>query len=451
MLLPGVALPIATFDARVALLALALGLGVGMLASLVPLSTTRRPNLVTALKTTSRDGGGRHSRTRMALVGVQAALSMMLLIGTGLEARSLANIRSVDLGLDVDRVITVTRDSARGPTLEDAAAVARGLPDVTGAVLSATVPLDEQFGARAFFDRVGDTLQVSGLNIGFVAAEPGYLGVVGTRILRGRDLAAADRFGAPPVMVVSEELARRVWPGRDALGECLRIERRDAPCYTVVGVAENAHSYEIVEDPKAVFYIPFDQRPERTATAHALVVRTSRATRSIADRLRVIVGDTIAATTMDPIAARRRQVHVMSDMLASEYRPWELGARLFAAFGGLALLLALFGLYGVLSHFVALRRRELGVRMALGADRRRVLGLIVREGVRQASIGAAAGIATAMLLAARIRPILFHVSPHDPTIIAAAMAVLIGCAALAASIPGRRAMTIDPMTAIRDE
>jgi predicted permease len=450
-LIPSMALSIGLFDSRVASLALALGLGVGLLASLVPLSTALRQNLVTGLKSTSRDGGGRHSRIRMTLVAVQAALSVMLLIGLGLEARSLANIRAIDLGLDVDRVITVTPDSAKGPTLEELAATARTLPGVTGAVLSATVPLDDQFGARAFFDRTGDTVRVSELNIGFVAADPGYLPVVGTRVLRGRDLSAADRFGAPSVMVVSEELARRVWPGRNPIGECLRIEHRDAPCYTVVGVAENAHSYEVVEEPKAVFYIPFDQRPERDAVAHALVVRTSRATPSIADRLRTIVGDTIAATNMDPVAARRRQVQVMADMLASDYRPWELGARLFAAFAGLALLLALFGLYGVLSYLVTLRRHEFGVRLALGADRSRVLALVMREGVRQVSIGVALGVPAAIVLAGRMKGILFHISPRDPVVIAAAVVMLIGCAALAAAIPGRRAMAIDPMTAIREE
>jgi ABC-type antimicrobial peptide transport system permease subunit len=219
----------------------------------------------------------------------------------------------------------------------------------------------------------------------------------------------------------------------------------------VVGVAENAHSYEVVEEPKAVFYIPFDQRPERDAVAHALVVRTSGATRSIADRLRTIVGDTMAATNMDPVAARRRPVHVMADMLTADYRPWELGARLFAAFAGLALLLALFGLYGVLSYLVALRRREFGVRLALGADRSRVLALVMREGVRQVSIGVALGVPAAIVLAGRMKGILFHISPRDPVVIAAAVVMLIGCAALAAAIPGRRAMSIDPMTAIREE
>jgi len=244
-------------------------------------------------------------------------------------------------------------------------------------------------------------------------------------------------------MVVSEELARRAWPGREPIGECLRIERADAPCYTVVGLAENAHSFHVVEEPKAVFYITLDQRPDRSEVATALVVRTSSDTRAVAKRLRAAVGDTTASI--------RRQVFVMADMLASDYRPWELAARLFAAFGALALVLALFGLYGVLSYFVTLRSREIAVRMALGADRRVVMALIVREGVRQVSMGAAIGAAIAIGLASRIGSLLFDVSPRDPAVVAGAVVVLLGCAALAALIPGRRAMAIDPMTAIREE
>src|SRR5688572_15748688 len=424
MLLPGLVLPVGPLDARVASLALGLGVVMGLVAGLVPLSTALRPNLVTTLKGTKRDGGGRHARARMALVGIQAALSVMLLVGTGLLGRSLYNVRRIDLGLDVDRVITVVRpDSATGPALDEVATFVRELPGVTSAALSATQPLDDLFGARAFFDRGGDSLSRAGLSIGFVAAEPEYLDVVGTRVTRGRGLSPSDRFGAPPVMVVSEELAARVWPQRNPIGECLRIERSDAPCYMVVGVAENAHSFHVIEEPKAVFYVPFDQRPDRADVARALVVRTSNGTRSIADRLRDMVGDTIASS-------RRRQVMVMADMLAPQYQPWEIGARLFAGFAGLALLLALFGLYGVLSYVVALRKREIGVRMALGADRRRVMALVVREGVRQVSIGAAVGVLLAMALSGRIGALLFDVSPRDPVIVAVAVAMLLGCAAL---------------------
>jgi predicted permease len=424
---------------------LALGIGVGLFAAVVPLSTAARLNLLDRLKSGARDGGPRHSGTRLALVGVQAALSVMLLVGTGLLARSLYNVRGIDLGLDVDRVITVTRpESSTGPRLEEIAVRAREIPGVTNAVLSATQPLDDQFGARAYFDRNGDTLRVKDLSIGFVAAESGYLEAVGTGMMSGRDLSASDRAGAAPVMVVSEELARRVWPGRNPLGECLRIERATAPCYTVVGVARNAHSFSVIEEPKAVFYVTFDQRPDRADVARALVIRTTAGTRSIAERLRAMVGDTIAS-------ARRRQVVIMKDMLAPEYRPWELGARLFAAFAALALLLALFGLYGVLSYVVALRRREIGIRMALGADRARVLALVVREGVRQVSIGALAGMVIALGLSAKLEPLLFQVSPRDPTVGGGAAALLITAAALAALIPGRRAMAIDPVEVIRED
>jgi predicted permease len=458
MVLPGQQLQVGKLDYRVASLALVLGVGVALIASLVPMSSALRLDLVGAIKSTSRDGGGRHSRTRTLLVAVQAALSVTLLIGTGLAIQSLFNIRSVDLGLDVDRVITVARDdSAKGPTLDEIGRIARGLPGVTDVARSATVPLDEQFGARAFFDRNGDTLRLAGAGarggsgIGFVAADPEYLRVVGTRVTRGRELRAADRFGSQPVMVVSEELARRAWPGKSPVGQCLRIERADSPCYTAVGVAENAHSYEVVEEPKAVFYIPFDQRPERSAGARALVIRTSKATRLVADRLRHIVGDTAMNANGDLVSARRRPVHIMSEMLASDYQPWEIGARLFAACAGLALLLALIGLYGVLSYVVALRRREIGVRMALGADRTRVMALIVGEGVKQVSLGIVAGVLLAMVFAARMSVLLYHVSPHDPVVIVVGVTTMLGCAALASAVPGRRAMAIDPLTAMRDD
>jgi len=445
MLLPGVVMQGSPVDHRVALVALALGVTVGILSGLVPLSLSLRVDLSNTLKSTSRDGGGRRSRIRSALVGLQAALSVMLLVGTGLLARSLYNIRAIDLGLDVDRVITVIRpDSARGPQLEEIARLAEAMPMVTGAALASARPLDDQFGVRSLFDRNGDTLRAALSDIGFVPAEPGYLAVVGTKVIRGRDFTADDRFGAPPVMIVSEELARRFWPSRSPFGECFRIERADAPCYSVVGIAENAHSFHVVEDPKAVFYVPLDQRPDRTESPRALVIRTSGATAAIADQLRRAIGDTVAS-------ARRRQVLVMSELLTSDYDPWELGARLFAGFAALALVLAVLGLYGVLSYLVALRSRELGIRIALGADRRRVMGLVVGEGIRQVAIGALAGAAITLAAAGRMSALLFRVSPRDPVIVLASVVVLVGCAVLAAAIPGRRAMAIDPMQAIRDE
>lgn len=452
MVLPGVDFATGPMDARVALMAVLLGIAAALLAALVPLGSALRVDLTTALKTSNRDGGARRSRSRAALVGVQAALSVVLLIGTGLLGRSLYNIRTMHLGLDVNNLVMVrAREDAgakvgAGVRLEDVATLARSLPGVSSVSLAAEPPLWDQFEVQHLFTLQRDTIPES--HIGYVAADASYLSTVGTRVVRGRDFTTDDRQGAAPVMIVSEELARRVWAGQTPLGECLRVERADDACRTVVGVAENAHTFAVVEETRPVFYIPLEQRGSLVTTegsgARAVVVRVTNRIEAVATRLRAEVGDT--ATTL-----RDRQVIVLSEMLAQQYGPWETGARLFAGLAALALMLALLGLYGVLNYLVTLRAREFGVRLALGASRRQLLVHVVRDAVRHISIGAVVGLVIALVVADRVRSLLYGISPHDPPVLMAAIAVLIIGAALAAVIPGRRAMDIDPMRAIREE
>jgi predicted permease len=452
MVLPGVDFANGPMDARIALLALSLGLGAALLAALVPLGSSLRVDLTRALKTSNRDGGARRSRSRAVLVGVQAALSVVLLVGTGLLGRSLYNIRTVHMGLDVNNLIIVkAREDADASAsgrvrLEDVATLARSLPGVTAVSLAAQPPLWDQFEAQHLFTVQGDTVPES--HVGYVAADAAYLGTVGTRVVQGRDFTREDRLGAAPVMIVSEELARRVWVSRTPLGGCLRVERADDVCRTIVGVAENAHTFAVVEEPLPVFYIPLDQHGKLVASDRAgvgaVVVRVPHQIDAVAARLRVEVGDT--ATTL-----RDRQVIVLSEILAQQYGPWETGARLFAGLAALALMLALLGLYGVLNYLVTLRAREFGVRIALGATRRQLLAHVVRDAVRHITIGAVVGLAIALMIADRVRSLLYGVSPHDPPVLVAAIAVLVIGAALAAVIPGRRAMDIDAMTAIREE
>jgi predicted permease len=449
MLLPRVELGVGPVDLRVMLLATFLGLATALAASVVPLGSMLPLDLTQRLKTGSREGGGRRSRLRSSLVGVQAALSVVLLVGTGLLARSLHNVRTVDLGLDVDNVISVRALDERGEArLAELARLAGSLPGVAGSALAATPPLWDQLEAKYLFTRQADTIRPPETVFGVVPAEPGYLGVVGTRLVRGRDFSPDDRFAAPPVVIVSEELARHVWRSVDPLGQCLRIESAEAACRTVIGVVANAHKYEIIENPQAVLYLPLDQRPDRQAGsgtgATALVVRTHGTPTAVATRLRAELQDT--ATTL-----RGRQVVVLSELLEPQYDSWELGARLFAGLAALALVLAFCGLYGVLSYLVTLRKRELGVRLALGADRRGVLALVIREGVRQIAIGALVGVVIALVAGPQISSLLFRTAPRDPAVILAAVLALIMIAALAALIPGRRAMTIDPMRAIRED
>jgi len=448
MILPGAQLATGPVDPRIALLTLAAAVLAGVFAACVPLAATLRMDLVKMLKGTSRDGGSR-VRGRSVLVGVQVALSVTLLVGTGLIARSLYNIRTDNLGLDVHRgVIVQASDSGIGMTLPELARVARTLPGVTGTALAAEAPLYSQLGARHLFSLGRDTIRAIESGSGFVAAEPAYLSVVGTRLTRGRNFTVDDRLGATPVMIASEEFARRLWPGRNPLGQCVRIENATGPCYAVIGVAENARVFDLVEDPRPVFYVPLDQRPDRAPgadmTPKALVVRSSGDPAPLVARLRALVKDT--ATTI-----RTRRVVAMSEVLAPRYEPWELAARMFAGFAILAIVLTVIGLNGVLSYLVSIRHRELGVRMALGASQGRVLGMILREGIGRIAIGLAIGVAIALLAARALKPLLYQVSPRDPLVVAVAVLVLAACAVLASALPARRAMTIDPSSALREE
>lgn len=445
-LLPGVALPTGPIDARVAIVAIVLGFIVAIVATVVPLQPMLHLDVNAFLKL-GRDGGLHRSRLRGALVAVQAALSVVLLVGTGLLGRSLYNVRTLDLGLDPELLVTVQLDddAARADEL---AGVARALPGVTVVAHSATIPMWDSFESRAMYMRSGDSARSLEREVRYVAADSAYLAAVGTRLLRGRGFSAEDRAGSEPVMIVNEHMAQRAWPGRDPLAEreCLRIGTPTNPCYRVIGIAENARIYSVVEDTRSAFYLPLEQRPKDDEAGRALVIRAARTTelRPIAAQLRRVLGDT--GTT---VASSR--VRVMADVLAPQYRPWETGARLFAGLAALALGLALFGLYAVLDYSVTLRTRELGVRLALGAGRGGLAALVVREGVKLVAIGGAVGVAIAFVVAERVKPLLYGVSPRDPAIMLAAFAILVLFAAAGALVPARRAISIDPVKAIAAE
>ena len=446
MVLPRTQLATGPVDSRIALLALSAGLLAGLAAALVPLASMLRVDLLRMLKGTSRDGGGR-SRARSVLIGVQAALAVVLLAGTGLVARSLYNLRTDDLGLDVPHGVIVHAGDENSLPLAEVARQARATPGVRSAVLSAEAPLWSQLGTKHLLTRERDTVRTVD-ETGYVAAEPGYLETVGTKLRRGRDFTLADARGAAPVMIASEEFARRVWPGRDPLGECVRVDRADAPCYTVVGVAQNARVFDIVEDLRPVFYVPLDQRPDREPgiepAVNALVLRVDGAPAPVVARMRDLVGDT-------GTVIRTRRVIGMEELLEPRYEPWEMAARLFAGFAAIAVLLTVVGLNGVLSYLVNLRRRELGVRMALGADRGHVMAQVLGEGVKRVVVGAVVGVLIALVAGRWLTPLLYQVSPRDPLVFSAAVLLLVACGLVAALIPARRAMTVDPAVALREE
>jgi hypothetical protein len=319
---------------------------------------------------------------------------------------------------------------------------------VSHVALTGIAPLDGRFGARRIFTRSGDTVTALGQYGSYMIVGPEYLATVGTRVIRGRDITDDDRFGAPAVVVLSEEAAKLIWPKGDALGECLRMYTPRSPCYTVVGIAQNAHGYRLVEEPSAVLYFPLEQAPgegpNRESVAEGIVVRTIGDPAPVVRRLRVEMGDTLAGSP-------NRVVALLSETLAPQYRPWQLAARLFASFGLLALVLASLGLYSVLTYVVTTRRHEFGVRSALGAQPVRLVRLVLWDGLRYVLIGVVVGVGAVIAGGQVLTALLYGVSPADPLVIGAAVLVLGAAALIAAALPAIRTIRVDPMIALREQ
>jgi putative ABC transport system permease protein len=240
-------------------------------------------------------------------------------------------------------------------------------------------------------------------------------------------------------------MARAYWPGRSALGQCLIVGKRDAPCATVIGVVDDAHIARLVEAPQMMFFQPLAQD---RFPPDALVVRVADANSATLDRVRAeaerAVGELLPA-------ASQARVSYLRDNLARELRPWRLGAALFTAFGVLAVIVAAFGMYSVVAYTVALRTNEMGIRIALGARTADILDLVVADGFRTVAIGVVIGIATALVTGRLLSAFLFGVTPTEPSILLGSTALLVALALVACAVPGWRAANIDPASALRAE
>jgi predicted permease len=439
--------PASIADSRTVAFAALATLLVGVATGLAPALHAGSRDLTEALKAGAREGVHQRSRTRTALLLVQAALSVVLLVGAGLFVRSLQHVRALRLGYDVDPVLYVERE-ARGMVLTDAERIAtaqrlleqaRTLPGVTSVSLGLTVP---------FWDTWGEDLYVTGIDsvrrlgsFTLQGGSPEYFATTGTRILRGRGITTEDRAGAPRVVVVSQAMAQRLWPGQEALGQCIRIEADTMPCTTVVGIAENIKQNSLTDDSGLHYFLPIAQfHPE----AAVLFVRTRDAAAASAEMVRRSLQRLMPGISYVIVTP-------MHDIIAPQERAWQAGATMFLALGALALVLAAIGLYSVIAYHVAQRTHELGVRIALGAGTGNVLGLVVGEGVRFAAAGILIGGAIAFAAAGMARPLLFDVSPHDPLVFGGVAAALLAVAVVASAIPAIRATRVDPTVALRVE
>ena len=425
----------------------AVALSAGLLTSLVPALQSIRGDLAGALKAGAREGTHQRSRMRTALLVLQGTLAVVLLVGAGLFVRSLRNVRAVRLGFDVDPVLLVFGER-RGTKLTDdeAASLARRLeeralaiPGVESASRALTLPFWDSWSVSLFVAGIDSVRRLGRFTL--QGGSPSYFHTFGTRIIRGRGITVEDTKNAPLVMVVSEAMARTLWPGRDALGQCVRVGRDTMPCTTVVGIAENIKTRSLTDDASLQYYMPIDQyHPE---SAHLMI----RVHGDAGDYL-----ETVRRTLQAEMPGSAYVVtHAMREVIGPQERSWQSGATMFVVFSSLALVLAAIGLYSVIAFDVAQRTHELGVRIALGAQVADVLRLIVGAGVRFAAVGIVAGLGIALATGRLVAPLLFGVSARDPLILGGVGVLLLGVAALASAIPAWRATRVDPNVALRAE
>ncbi|MBV9881100.1 MAG: ABC transporter permease [Gemmatirosa sp.] len=421
----------------------------GVLTGLAPAWQAGRVDVTRHLRTGLREWAGR-SRLRVALLVLQGALSVLLLVGAGLFVRSLRNATRIRLGYDVAPVLTATLDmhGVRLDTAHTAALrerlldAARRVPGVERAALVSTLPLR---GGEVGMLRVPgiDSMTWRRLpDFHYATVSPDYFAVMGTRIVRGRGIARSDIAEAPGAMVVSATMARTLWPGQDAMGRCVRVGHAAAPpCTYVVGVAEDTKATRLHDDPSLYYYVAAAQMPPRRAV---LVVRTHGDAPTVVESMR-------RALQREMPGAARVAVAPFADVVDEETRSWRMGATMFVVFGALALTLAAVGLYAVIAYDVAQRSHEIGVRITLGARPGDVVWLGVRQGMTLGIAGIGIGGAVTLAAAGRLAPLLFEVSPHDPLVYAAVAAAMLAVAAAASVIPARRAARVDPNVVLRSE
>ena len=447
-------------DGTVLLFTVVIALATGVVFGLAPLLHLGQGSMSLALK----EGGTRttanttRNRVRRGLVVAEVALAVMLVVGSGLMLRSFWNLMNVDAGFERNNLITfgLVQSGAKYPEMERRAAFFGGvisriqaLPGVTAAAAMTGLPPQRQVNANDT-DFEGLTQQPGGPfhNVDYYQiATTDYVRTMGIPVVEGRGFGPGDVAGAPRVMLVNESLKKRFYPDQSIIGRRIRPSGvPDSVWFTVVGVLKDVKQGGLDSETGTELYVPFEQTPSTgfTPVNMNIVVRSTLPMETLAPSLREIV--TAADPTL-PIVNMRTMDDVFSQ---SVVRPRFL-AQLLSIFGALALILAAIGTYGILSYAVTERRHEIGIRMALGADRGTVLGMILGQGMRVTALGLVVGILGSLLLTRLVSTLLFNVKPTDPLTFVVVAMFITAIAALACLVPARRATRVDPMVVLRDE
>jgi putative ABC transport system permease protein len=431
----------------------AFGIGVttviGVVVGLIPAFHAARADLRTGLLQSSRNCAGGHQLTRRALVVAEVALALVLLVSAGLLMYSLQRLFAISSGFDASRLLTIQVQTSGHRFDKDAThrffaqalEAVRQVPGVTAAAFTSQLPFSGDL------DEYGAHFENDDPNVGYsafrYAVSPGYFETMGIPLRSGRLLDAHDVADAPLAVLISESLAKHKFAGQDPVGQHVHVGPTDGPRYTIVGVVGDVKQASLAVTQSDAFYVTPEQW-RFADSAMSLVVRARGDAAALAPDIRKAVW---SVDKDQPII----RVATMDDLLAESASERRFALTLFETFGLVALALAATGTYGVLSGSVTERTREIGVRLALGAQRRDVLVLILRQGVKLTISGVGIGLVAAWAVTRLLTSLLYDVSATDPLIFGGVALLLTIVALLACYLPARRATKVDPLVALRHE
>ncbi len=444
----------AQLDFRVLAFAAGLAVFTGVLFGLAPALRATHPDVHGAMKGqgASSSGGGGNVRTRRGLMVSQIALTMLLLAAAGLFARSLMNLKDVNLGLQTDHVIefsiapelnryTPAQTITLGDRLRESIRALPGVRSVSAAEIRILADTDasSNITVEGYSEREHEDMNIHTNCVG-----PGYFATMGTELLSGREFAESDKEGGQKVAIINERMARRFFMGRNPIGLHFAFGSGNdvSPDIEIVGVVQDSKHATVRGDIEPYAYLPYAQNPG--LGQFTFYVRTGQDPSALATTLRKAVE---AYDSNLPVFDTR----TLDEQRDENIFPERLMATLSICFGGLASLLAAIGLYGVMAYMVTLRTREIGIRTALGATRGNVAWLILREAIGMSAAGLIAGLLAALAAGRLIQSQLFEVKANDPWVLATSATLLLAVVMLAAWLPARRAASVDPMVALRHE
>jgi putative ABC transport system permease protein len=441
-------------DTKVLSFTILVSVATGLLFGLAPAAQLANSDLNDTLKETGRDmaAGAHGNRIRGFLIISEVAVSFLLLIGAGLLINSFIRLRHVDPGFRSENLLTMkivlpeTRypdKQRRSLFYDELLRRVETLPGVASEAVATNLPLTSSgnsvgIAIEGRADPAPDRVPIVIMRV----ISPSYFKTMTIPLLEGRVFTEADKADSPPAVVISETTARRFWPGESALGKHIKIGQSTSPqpWLTVVGVVKDVRQFELITEPKLQMYLPYQQIG--FFEPRALIIRTNFDPLSLAGTVRQTVWEIDKNQPVSDISS-------MEDIVADSVARQRFSMLLLGIFAGLALLLAAVGIYGVMSYSVAQRTREIGIRMALGAQRSDVMRMTIGQGLRLVLMGVAIGLVGAFVLTRVMSTLLFGVSPTDPLTFITISTVLVSVALLASYLPALRATRVDPISALR--